>query len=165
VVDLVLQYIVHLFNTSIAADRFPSCFKRSFITPIVKKVGLDKEDVKSYRLISNLSVLSKLLERLAARRLIEYIRDDWNDGSRLAGFRPLHSTKTAVLKVLSDLIEALDRGDVLSDLIVTPKGPFWVCYFSILYTADLIELIRSQNLQPHLYADDSGTDRPGHSQR
>jgi len=27
--------------------------------------------------------------------------------------------------------------------------------FFILYTADLIELIRSLNLQPHLYADDS----------
>ena len=54
VADLVAPYIVHLFNTSIAADRFPSCFKRSFITPIVKKAGLDKEGVQSYRPISNI---------------------------------------------------------------------------------------------------------------
>jgi len=74
VADLVVPYIVHLFNTSIAAGRFPCCFKRSFITPIPKKFGLDKEDVKSYRPISNLSVLSKLLERLSARCLIDYIR-------------------------------------------------------------------------------------------
>ena len=41
--------------------------KEAYITPRLKKADLDSADVKSYRPISNLSVLSKLLERLVAR--------------------------------------------------------------------------------------------------
>jgi len=70
VADLVAPYMVCLFNAFIAVGQFRSGFKPWFITQIVKKAGLDKEDVKSYRSISNLSGLSKLLERLTARLLI-----------------------------------------------------------------------------------------------
>ena len=39
----------------------------------MKKAVLDATDVSSYRPISNLSVLSKLLERLVARQLMQNI--------------------------------------------------------------------------------------------
>ena len=48
-------------------------FKETFITPIVKKPGLDVINASSYRPISNLSVLSKLLQRLVVRQLMEYL--------------------------------------------------------------------------------------------
>jgi len=44
----------------------------AFLTAIVKKLRLDITDVCSYRPISNLSVLSKLLEILVARQLRDY---------------------------------------------------------------------------------------------
>ena len=42
----------------------------SFITPILKKSTLDKTDVNSYRPISNLSIISKLLERVVCSQLV-----------------------------------------------------------------------------------------------
>ena len=50
-----------LFNRSMSAGHFPSAFKDTFITPALKKPGLDATNVQSDRPISNLSVVSKLL--------------------------------------------------------------------------------------------------------
>lgn len=45
----------------------PYIFMAQFITPRLRKADLDAADVNSYRPISDLSVASKLLERLAAK--------------------------------------------------------------------------------------------------
>ena len=50
--------------------------KSAYITPRLKKADLDRTDAKSYRPISNLSVLSKLLERLVCEQLVTYMRDN-----------------------------------------------------------------------------------------
>jgi Reverse transcriptase (RNA-dependent DNA polymerase) len=79
---------------------------------LLKKPDLDPADPKSYRPISNLSVLSKLLERLVARQLIDYLAASNLLPDRQSAYRAHHSTETAVLKVLSDILRAVDSGDL-----------------------------------------------------
>jgi len=43
--------------------------------PILKKAGMDAADPKSFRPISNLSVLSKVLERLVYEQLVAYLKE------------------------------------------------------------------------------------------
>ena len=78
-------------------------FKTAFITPLLKKPDLDPSDGKSYRPISYLTVLSKTLE-LVAQQLIDYELQSANSAN--------HSTETAVLRVLSDILGALDRDNL-----------------------------------------------------
>jgi len=63
-------------------------------------------------------MLSKLLERLVARQLRNYLTSA--DLQPPLQFRPGHSTETAVLPVLSDILQAVDCGNsaalVLLDL-------------------------------------------------
>jgi hypothetical protein len=102
----------------------PQCFKRAFITPIVKKAGLDSTDPKSYRPISNLSVLSKTLEHLVARHLIAYLRVYNLLPPTQSGFRPGHSTETAILKVLSDILTTVDQGNIAALVLLDLTAAF-----------------------------------------
>jgi hypothetical protein len=79
---------------------------------LLKKPELDPADVKSYRPISNLSVLSKLLEKLVARQLVDYLNTSRLLPELQSAYRTHHSTETAVLKVLGDILRAIDSGDL-----------------------------------------------------
>src|SRR6218665_1808283 len=75
-----------------------------------RKKMLPPGELSSYRPISNLLFLSKLLERVVNVQLAEYLS--------LADLSPVHesaywkylSTETALLKVVTDLTEAIDAG-------------------------------------------------------
>jgi len=79
---------------------------------------LDPTDVSSYRPISNIPVLSKLLERLVVRQLLDYLTSVDLLSTLQSGFRAGHSTETAILRVLSDIILAVDRGDVAALVVL-----------------------------------------------
>ena len=111
-VDLLAPFLVELFNQSLSTGYVPAAFREAYITPLLKKADLGPADPRSYWPILNLSVLSKLLERLVARQLYSTIltqRDFFLNCSR---HRAFHSTETAILKVMADILSALDRGDI-----------------------------------------------------
>ena len=71
-------------------------------------------NVKNYRPISKLSVISKLLERVILRRLLEHPKVNDVLPSVQSAYRKCHSTETEITRVLSDILMALDRGDVVA---------------------------------------------------
>ena len=52
---------------------FPVALKTASITLRLKKPNMDDTDVRSFRPISNQPVVSKLVERLVVKRLINYL--------------------------------------------------------------------------------------------
>ena len=51
-----------------------------------------------------------LLERLVFEQLVKYLTDNCLLPDRQSSYRRFHSTETAVLRVLSDILTALDSG-------------------------------------------------------
>lgn len=85
---------------------------------------MDPADVNSYRPIANLSVLSKLFERVVAVQIWEHLsRFDLLPATQ-SGFRPGHSSETAILRVMSDVLSAVDRGDFSSLLLLDLSTAF-----------------------------------------
>ena len=82
------------------------------ITPRIKKPGLDRDDVNNYRPISNLTFISKVMEKIVAKQLIAYLASNNLMPTLQSGFRSGHSTETAILRVLSDIYSSIDQGQV-----------------------------------------------------
>jgi len=69
--------------------------------------------LKNYRLISNLTFVSKLVERTVAARLVTYLNANGLMPPLQSAYRRHHSTETALLKLLSDVYGASDCQQVV----------------------------------------------------
>jgi len=85
---------------------------------------MDPADTKSYRPISNLSVISKLLERFVSKQLLTYLTDNRLLPDRQSAYWAFHSTETAVLKVLADILLAVDSGDLAALTLLDLSAAF-----------------------------------------
>jgi len=79
---------------------------------LLKKHRLDAGDMKSYRPVSNLPFLSKLLERVVQTQLQSFLDSSGLMPTKQSAYRQFHSTKTAVTRVYNDLLQAADGGQV-----------------------------------------------------
>jgi len=78
-------------------------FKTAQVTPILKKHGLDANDLANYRPISNLNTISKMLERLVLTRIVPQVSSSPNFDVVQSAYRRHHSTETALLKITDDI--------------------------------------------------------------
>lgn len=120
VATVVFPIITDVVNTSLTSGSVPDAFKLSHVKPLLKKDGLNREELKNYRPVANLPFLSKVLERVVARQITGYLEANRLQDPLQSAYRAGHSTESAVLKIKSDIDSILDDGDaalvVLLDL-------------------------------------------------
>ena len=100
-------------------------FKKKAVTlPILKKSSLDPLDLNSYRPISNLSFVSKMVERVVDSRLIAY--SDSNNLTPVfqSAYRRNHSTETALVRLYNDMIRVIDSGQVGAVVLLDMSAAF-----------------------------------------
>ena len=60
----IVPILQHIVNLCLTTGDFPISCKSYIVIPLIKKPGLDREMLKNYRPVSNLSFYPKLLRRL-----------------------------------------------------------------------------------------------------
>jgi hypothetical protein len=126
-----------LVNASLHSAIFPTSMKHALVTPIVKKHGLDPCILSSYRPISNLPFISKLLERVVTHQLTTYLNTNHLLPPHQSAYRQHHSTETALLKICSDALLVPDRGMVTFVVLLDLSAAFdTVNYETLLDTME-----------------------------
>ena len=107
----IVTTIADIINTSLKDGCFPESFKRALVRPLLKKPSLDLLET-NYRPVSNLSYVSKLVECVVAVQLVNHIERHNLMEVYQSAYRAYHSTETALLKVKTDIIRALENQEV-----------------------------------------------------
>ena len=121
--DVMTVPITNIINKCLI-DGMPDEMKAAIILPILKKSSLDSETLKSYRPISNMSFLSKLLERVVADRLIAHMRENDLYMPLQSAYRQNCCTETALLHVHDSVIQSIDERNGVLLLLIDLSAAF-----------------------------------------
>ena len=106
--NVLLPLFTQIVNMSFDQGVMPCNLKEALVIPLLKKTGLDPEVLKNFRPVSNLPFLSKIIERVSARRLLDHMECHQLHELYQSAYKKFHSTETALLRVHSDIVQAID---------------------------------------------------------
>ena len=119
-----LPSITAVLNHSLATGCVPDAFKIAHVTPLIKKPSLDPSVLANYRPVSNLTFLSKVLERAVNTQLNDYIKHNGLHEKYQSAYRKYHSTETALIRVQNDILLALGDRKVCLLLLLDLSSAF-----------------------------------------
>ena len=121
--NVIAPHIKDIVNTSVVSGRFTRNIKQALLRPLLKKKGLDLT-LNNYRPVSNLAYISKIIERVVCDQLTSYIANSDKIEKLQSAYKQGHSTKTAMLKVKTDILDAMDQRKVVCLVLLDLSAAF-----------------------------------------
>lgn len=121
--DRALLYLILIFNNSLRLGHFPQQWKTAIVT-MIPKPGKPTELLASYRPISLLSGLSKILERILLKRMYESRNFTNAIPSHQFGFRYKHNTEQQLARVTQFILKAYEANNYCSAVFLDIQEAF-----------------------------------------
>ena len=102
--SLLSPFYKKIIDRSLTAGIFPSHIKYAHVIPIPKNQSIDRLTLSNYRPISNLSFISKTIERIIAKQLRTYINNNNILHKLQSAYTTDKSTETSLLHTLNNIL-------------------------------------------------------------
>ena len=100
--------ITHLINKSLMSGKFPQRWKTSIVHPLPKVTT--PTSYNQLRPISILPAMSKIIEKIVVRQIVNFTNERGLLPKMQSGFRKDYSTCTALTNLFAELFDARDEG-------------------------------------------------------
>ena len=121
--EILVPSIQHIINASLSQGSFTYSLKTAILRPLLKKPNLDLV-FKNYRPVSNLSYLSNIVEKVVCTQITSFAAQTKNTEDLQSAYHEDHSTETALLKVKTDLLTALDNQEISCLILLDLSAAF-----------------------------------------
>ena len=122
-VDELAPCILHLVNSSLTTGSMEG-LKESVIIPILKKAGLDLDELSNYRPVCGGLFVDKLIQKSVLAQLNEHMNDNDLHVSYQSGYKSNHGCETVLLSIVDDILLNLDKGSCCVLLLLDLSAAF-----------------------------------------
>ena len=122
-VDELLPFITCMLNCSLQNGTFSDHWKDAIVMPLMKKAGAGT-NLANYRPVSNLSFISKLVERVVVDQLTSHMHVNAPLPAYQSAYRQHHSTETVLSRVTSDIFQCMGKQQVALMVLLDLSAAF-----------------------------------------
>jgi len=124
----------HHQHLSLSSGHFHHTLKESVISSLLKKPTLNKDEFSNYRPISNLSLTSKIIERVVKSHLSDHLTSNNLVNPYQSSYCKHHYTETALLYIHDHIINAIGSRKISCLCLLDLWAAFDTTDHSILLT-------------------------------
>ena len=129
--DVIAPALRYVANNSLKSGIMSTNLKEALLRPLLKKMGLVLMP-KNFRPVSNLTYLSKIIERVIWLQISEMAEKSGNTEPLQSAYKRNHSTEMALLKVEADILQAMDNQRVVCPILLDLSTTFDMINYQML---------------------------------
>ena len=137
--------LTELFNMCLKESCFPDCWKVSSVVPVFKNVG-ERSAAKNYRLVSLLSFVNKIFEKLVNNRVVDHLEKCGLFSDFQYCFRSFRSTADLLAVVSDRIARAFNRSGTTRAVTFDISKAF-----DRIWHADLLHKLNSNGISGQIF--------------